>query len=78
MAKVASVHSISRVRSARRWRWRLSRPVTVAHHMLMAERRHRLDVVRAYGGEGFRWQDNHEQTSRAIALRTLARVGRRR
>lgn len=49
-----------------------------AHHILLAERRHRLAVLRAHGGEGFRWQDDHEQTSRAIALRMLARAGRRR
>lgn len=49
-----------------------------AHHILMAERRHRLAVARAHGCEDFRWQDNSEQASRAVALRALSRAGRRR
>jgi uncharacterized protein (DUF58 family) len=49
-----------------------------AQRILLAERRQHLAAVHANGGECFRWQDNADRTSRAIALRTLARAGRRR
>jgi len=50
----------------------------IAHRLVMAERRRRIADVRANGVEIFRWQEDAEQPSRAVALRTLARAGRRR
>jgi uncharacterized protein (DUF58 family) len=50
----------------------------IAHRLLMAERRRRIADVRANGIEMFRWQEDAEQPSRAVMLRTLARAGRRR
>jgi hypothetical protein len=43
----------------------------------MTERRRRIADVRANGVELFRWQEDDEQPSRAVVLRTLARAGRR-
>jgi uncharacterized protein (DUF58 family) len=50
----------------------------IAHHLLMAERRRRMADVRANGIETFRWQEDAEQPSRSVVLRTLARAGQRR
>lgn len=50
----------------------------IAHRILLAERRRRIAGVRANGVELFRWQEDAEQPSRAVVLRTLARAGRRR
>lgn len=50
----------------------------MAHRIVMAERRRRIAEVRANGVELFRWQEDGEQPSRAVVLRTLARAGRRR
>lgn len=50
----------------------------IAHRLLMAERRRRVADVRANGVEMFRWQEEVEQPSRSVALRTLARAGQRR
>jgi uncharacterized protein (DUF58 family) len=50
----------------------------IAHRIVMAERRRRIADVRANGVEIFRWQEHAGQPSRAVALRTLARAGRRR
>jgi uncharacterized protein (DUF58 family) len=54
------------------------RHTLIAHRLVMAERRRRMDDVRANGVELFRWQENAEQPSRAVAIRALARVGRSR
>jgi uncharacterized protein (DUF58 family) len=50
----------------------------LAHRIVMIERRRRIADVRSNGVEVFRWQEDAEQPSRAVVLRTLARVGRRR
>lgn len=50
----------------------------IAHRIVMAERRRRIADARTNGVELIRWQEDAEQPSRAAALRTLARVGRRR
>lgn len=50
----------------------------LAHRLVMAERRRRIAGVRANGVELFRWQEDAEQPSRAVVLRTLARAGQRR
>lgn len=50
----------------------------LAHRLVMAERRLRIAGMRANGVELFRWQEDAEQPSRAVVLRTLARAGRRR
>jgi uncharacterized protein (DUF58 family) len=50
----------------------------LAHRLVMAERRPRIAGMQANGVELFRWQDDAEQPSRAVVLRTLARAGRRR
>lgn len=50
----------------------------LAHRLVMAERRRRMADVRANGIEILRWQEDATQPSRAVALLTLARVGRRR
>lgn len=50
----------------------------IAHRLLMAERRRRIAGVRANGVEMFRWQEDAEQPSRSVVLRTLARAGQRR
>ena len=50
----------------------------IAHRIVMAERQRRIADVRANGVEMFRWQEDAEQPSRIVALRTLARAGRRR
>ncbi len=50
----------------------------LAHRIVMTERRRRIADVRSNGVEMFRWQEDAEQPSRAVVLRTLARVGRRR
>jgi uncharacterized protein (DUF58 family) len=50
----------------------------VAHRLLMAERRRRIADVSANGIETFRWQEDAEQPSRSVVLRTLARAGQRR
>jgi uncharacterized protein (DUF58 family) len=56
-----------------------SEPATrLAHRIVIAERRRRLAAVRANGVELFRWQEDAEHPSRGVALRTLARAGRRR
>ncbi|MDF1503227.1 DUF58 domain-containing protein [Roseisolibacter sp. H3M3-2] len=56
-----------------------SAPYTrLAHRVVLAERRRRVADVRANGVELFRWQEDAERPSRAVALRTLARAGRRR
>lgn len=56
-----------------------SEPQThIAHRLVMAERRRRIASVRANGVEMFRWQEDAEQPSRAVVLRTLARAGQRR
>jgi uncharacterized protein (DUF58 family) len=49
-----------------------------AHRLLMAERRRRIADARSNGIEMFRWQEDAEQPSRSVALRTLARAGQRR
>lgn len=51
---------------------------TIAHRLVMAERRRHIAVALASGVEIFRWQEDAQQPSRAAVLRTLARVGRRR
>lgn len=48
-----------------------------AYRLLMVERRRRIADVRAIGMELFRWQEDAAQPSRAVAIRTLARAGRR-
>ncbi len=50
----------------------------IAHRLVMAERRRRIADVRANGVELVRWQEDAEQPSRAVVLRTLARAGQRR
>lgn len=56
-----------------------SEPYTrIAHRIVMAERQRRIADVRANGVEMFRWQEDADQPSRAMVLRTLARAGRRR
>lgn len=50
----------------------------IAHRIVMAERRRRIADVLANGVEMFRWQEDAEQPSRVVALRTLARAGQRR
>jgi len=50
----------------------------IAHRIVMAERRRRIANVRANGVEMLRWQEDAEQPSRVVALRTLARAGRMR
>ena len=56
-----------------------SEPLTrIAHRIVMAERRRRIADTLANGVELFRWQEDAEQPSRVVALRTLARAGRRR
>ena len=50
----------------------------IAHRIVMAERRRRVADARANGVEPFRWQEDAQQPSRVVALRTLARAGRRR
>lgn len=50
----------------------------IAHRIVMAERRRRIADMRANGVEIFRWQEDAEQPSRVVVLRTLARAGRRR
>lgn len=50
----------------------------VAHRIVMTERRRRITDMRANGIEMFRWQEDAEQPSRVVALRTLARAGQRR
>lgn len=50
----------------------------VAHRMVRTERRRRIADMRANGVEMFRWQEDAEQPSRVVVLRTLARAGRRR
>jgi len=57
---------------------RSERNTHLAHRIVMAERRRRITDVRSNGVEVFRWQEDEEQPSRAVVLRTLARVGRRR
>lgn len=49
----------------------------IAHRLVMAERRLRISGMRANGVELFRWHEEAGQPSRAVALRTLARAGRR-
>lgn len=49
----------------------------IAHRIVMAERRRRIADVRTGGVEMFRWQEDAEQPSRVVVLRTLARAGRR-
>lgn len=48
----------------------------LAHRIVMAERTRRIADVRANGVEILRWQEDSEQPSRVVALRTLARAGR--
>lgn len=50
----------------------------LAHRIVMAERRRRIANLRVNGVELFRWQEDAEQPSRVVVLRTLARAGRRR
>lgn len=50
----------------------------IAYRIVRAERRRRIADVRAHGVEIFRWQDDAERSSRAVALRALALAGRRR
>lgn len=50
----------------------------LAHRLVMAERQLRLTRMRANGVELFRWQEDAEQPSRAVVLRSLARAVRRR
>ena len=50
----------------------------MAHRIMMAERGRRIADVRTNGVELFRWQEDAEQSSRVVALRTLACAGRRR
>ncbi len=50
----------------------------VAHRIVIAERRRRIADMRANGVELFRWQEDAEQPSRVVVLRTLARAGRAR
>ena len=50
----------------------------LAHRIVIAERRRRIAAIHANGVELFRWQEDAEHPSRGVALRTLARVGRRR
>jgi hypothetical protein len=57
---------------------RSARNTHLAHRIVMTERRRRIAGVRSNGVEVFRWQEDAEQPSRAVVLRTLARVGRRR
>jgi uncharacterized protein (DUF58 family) len=54
-----------------------ARHTRIAHRLVMAERRRRIADVRANGVELFRWQEDDEQPSRGVVLRTLARAGRR-
>jgi hypothetical protein len=54
-----------------------ARHTRIAHRLVMTERRRRIADVRANGVELFRWQEDDEQPSRAVVLRTLARAGRR-
>src|SRR5690606_7465412 len=50
----------------------------LAHRLVMAERQLRLTRMRANGAELFRWQEDAEQPSRAVVLRSPARrVGSR-
>lgn len=49
-----------------------------AYRLMMVERRRRIADARANGVELFRWQEDAAQPSRAVAIRTLARAGRRR
>lgn len=56
-----------------------SEPSTrIAHRLVMVERRRRIADMRASGVELFRWQEDAEQPSRAVVLRSLAHAGRRR
>ena len=56
-----------------------SAPYTlIAYRILMAERTRRMESARANGIEILRWQEDAAQPSRAVAIRTLTRVGRRR
>jgi uncharacterized protein (DUF58 family) len=57
---------------------RSARHTLLAHRLVMTERRRRISDVRSSGVEVFRWQEDAEQPSRAVVLRTLARVGQRR
>lgn len=57
---------------------RIDNHTRIAHRIVMAERRRRIADARANGVEMFRWQEDAEQPSRIVALRTLARAGRRR
>lgn len=54
-----------------------ARHTRIAHRLVMVERRRRITDARANGVELFRWQEDDEQPSRAVVLRTLARAGRR-
>lgn len=50
----------------------------IAHQLLMIERGRRITALRANGIELMRWQDNEGSSTRAVALRMLARTVRRR
>lgn len=50
----------------------------LAHRLVMAERRHRVTGMQANGVELFRWQEDENQPSRAVAVRSLARARRSR
>lgn len=57
---------------------RSERYTLIAHRVVMTERRRRIADMRTNGVEMFRWQEDAEQPSRAVVLRTLARSARAR
>ena len=55
-----------------------ARDTRIAHRLLMAERRHRMEEAAASGVELLRWTVDGPGPTREVALRALARSGRRR